>query len=169
MLALKDAQGRALRWVANSVIGLEYKLRDKTEVFGTISQRWADLGATTSAQTLAHRWEIWQSGVLIRPKILLDPQRNADTAIVFRPRFFGRSGGRLEADEQLSFEATSLLRSRWDWRDEQQEPIVRLEGRTFWSGGCDVRIRADAFARPDLDLLVVLGFYYKHRMESTSS
>jgi hypothetical protein len=168
VLALKVSDGRALRWVAKSVIGVEYELRDKADVFGTISQRSTALAAAASAQTLAHRWEIWQSGFLIRPKILLDPRRNADTAIVFRPRFFGRPGGRLESGERLSFQATSLLRSRWDWRDEQKEPIVRLEGRVFWSGGCDVRIRADAFARPDLDLLVVLGFYYKHRLESAS-
>ncbi len=166
MLALKDAHGRTLRWVSKSLLGVEYELRDKTDVFGTISQRMTGLAAA-SAQTLAHSWEIWQVGFLFRPKILLDPQRNADTAIVFKPRFFGRPGGRLESGEPLSLDATSLLRSRWAWRDEQQEPLVELEGRSFL-GGCDLRIRADAFARPDLDLLVVLGFYYKNRMESTS-
>jgi hypothetical protein len=165
---MKDAQGRALRWVVRSALSNEAELRDKIDVFGTLRRQPYSFTASANAETLGRRWEIWQAGLLWGARILIDSQRNNGAATVFRPRWLSRRrGGTLEPSE-LSFDEMSALRSRWEWRDEQNDPVVQFEGTLFWSGGCDVRIRQDAFGRSDLDLLVVLGFYYKCRMDAAS-
>jgi hypothetical protein len=159
VLALSEAAGRQLRWVVlwSNLLPLGAELRDGDDVFVSLRHR---LNGTTEAATARHRWQLWKVGFL-RPKVLIDPERNKESAVVFPLRSW-TSGGSFEPRPGVVFDLrqTNLLGSTWEWRDGTETPIVTYS----WSQLLPIKevgtvtIRAGAFSHPDLDLLVVLGY-----------
>jgi hypothetical protein len=159
LLALSEAEGRELQWVSwlPSLLEIRSELRGGDDVFVTIR---AILNKTYEATTARHHWWLWQVGVIHR-RVLIDPERNKETAIVFPWRRRWTSGGLFEPRPGVAFELrrTSFSGSAWEWRDGRATPLVTFR----WSQlrptrvGGEVTIRRDAFSLRDLDLLVVLG------------
>jgi hypothetical protein len=169
VLALSEAADRQLRWVLvwSNLLPLGAELRDGDDVF--VSMR-AHLNDTTEARTARHSWWLWKVGFL-RPKILIDPERNKESAVVFPIRPW-TSGGSFEPRPGAVFDLrrTNLFGSTWEWRDGTETPIVKYS----WSQLLlskemgSVTIRRDAFSHPDLDLLVVLGYVVRSLAASSS-
>jgi len=150
VLALSDAAGRQLRWVVvwSMMLPLGAELRDGDDVFVSIRSH---LNQRMDATTARHHWKLWKVGFL-RPKILIDPEGNRDSALVFAIRAW-KGGGLFEPRPGvvLDLRRTNVLGSAWEWRDGMETPIVKF--------GAGVTIRPDAFSYPDLDLLVVVGYF----------
>ena len=91
------------------------------------------------------------------------------------PAVFGRTGflgaGELALPDGRSYrwKMASFWGSRWAFLDDSDRPLVSFTSRNrFLRAGCDVEIGPGALARPELPVLVLLGWYLLLRMRENS-
>jgi hypothetical protein len=64
----------------------------------------------------------------------------------------------------------SFWGGRWAFADGSDRPLVSFTSRNrLFRAGCDVEIAPGAFARPELPVLILLGWYLLLRKREDSS
>jgi hypothetical protein len=153
---IKEAALGELLWVQPARLTQEFELRDGDEVVGTL--RWARPSLATG-ETANQSWTLKREGFW-HPRITVRVPPSEDNIATFAPGWAG--GGMLDLGSgvQLRFGAASFWHSQWDWIDAQNQPLVHFkshQGLLKVEG--QINIEAGAIERPDLPVLVVLGWY----------
>jgi hypothetical protein len=115
-------------------------------------------GSLADAEAEGHHWTFKRQGFW-HPRVTVRvPGSDADVAI-FRPHWAG--GGVLElADGRaIRLRSANFWQSEWVWEDKDQ-PLIRFKGRHgIVKAKGAVEILPGAAGRPDVSLLVLLGWY----------
>jgi len=152
---LADAAGEELIWGQPKALKRTHELRAGDEVIATLTfQR----GSLAEAEAADGHWTFkrqgfWQPRVSVRLA-----GSDADIAI-FSPRWTG--GGTLEplGGKPIRFSSGNFWQTQWVWQ-ETEEPLIRFKGRQgIMRASGQVEVNPDATGRPDLSLLVLLGWY----------
>jgi hypothetical protein len=151
--SIRDVAGTELVWVQQR--GLNFELRSGDEVVATL--KWQPTSRAVG-ETAEHQWSFDRSGFLRLRVTVRVPGSDANVELF---RYSWKGGGTLDlgTGRQLSLGQTSFWRGRWDWTDELKRPLVHFKKRGLLAMGCQVEIEKEATTSPDLDLLVVLGWY----------
>jgi hypothetical protein len=70
-------------------------------------------------------------------------------------------GGTLElsAGNRIDLSPANLWHTQWAWKEGQSTPVVFKSHRGLIKSGAEVDIAEDEMKRPDLALLILLGYY----------
>lgn len=156
MRTIAEVADQGLIWKQPTRTKQAFELHAGDEVVGTLIFQRSSLvtGLTADRQWTFKREGFWHPQVTVRA-----PGSDLNVAL-FKPSWGG--GGTLELGPggQLSFGAANFWHSQWDWQSSDGKPLVHFkshQGVLKIDG--DVDVEADAVGRPDLPLLVVLGWY----------
>ena len=152
---MADVAGEQLTWVQPARLHQAFELHASDDVVATLR---FDKRSLATGETSNKRWTFNRQGFW-RPSVTISVP-DSDVTALFKPAWKG--GGSLELPQggALRFGAANFWRSQWEWSDGDANPLVhfksnsrlmRTEGR--------VDIEAGARAVPELQLLVVLGWY----------
>jgi hypothetical protein len=153
---IKEVALGELLWVQPARLKQEFELRAGDEVVGSL--RW-ERASLASGETANQSWTFKREGFW-HPRITVRVPGSDDNIASFAPGWAG--GGTLDQGSggQLRLGAANFWHSQWDWIDGQNQPLVHFkshQGLLKVEG--EVKIEAAAIERPDLPLLVVLGWY----------
>jgi hypothetical protein len=155
MRQIREVSNTELAWVQPSRTKQVFELRSGDDVLGGLS--WMRSTLATGA-TADHEWTFKREGFW-HPQVTVRVDGSDANVALFRPHWAG--GGILETDgKQFRLGAANFWHSQWDWLDASDKPVVHFKSRQGllkMEGG--VEIERDATKSPDLDLLVVLGWY----------
>lgn len=156
MKPLTEVAGQELLWVQPSARKREHELRAGDEVVATLRFQRGSLAnaAAEGAEWTFKREGFWHPRVTARI-----PGSDADVA-VFRPHWSG--GGQLDFanGQTLRFASANFWQSEWVWLQDRDQPVIRFKGRhgLIKANGA-VAISPEAERRPEIALLVLLGWY----------
>ncbi len=169
MRAIQEAAPSNLSWQQPQAMKAEYELRAGDELLATL-RKTAMFGTAMDAEIGASRFTLKTEG-FVRSRIKI---READAA--GEPAVFGRAGflgaGQLALPDGRSYrwKMTSFWGGRWAFLDDSDRPLVSFASRNrFLRAGCDVEIAPGALARPELPVLVLLGWYLLLRIREDSA
>jgi hypothetical protein len=169
MIALREAASSNLSWQQPRAMKAEYELRAGDELLATLWKSGA-FGMAMEAEIGTARFTLKAEGFL-RSRITVQGAGVAGGPVVFfRTGFLG--GGQLALPDGWShrWKMTSFWGSRWAFVDDSDRPLVSFASRHgFLRAGCDVEIAPGALARPELPVLVVMGWYLLLRMREDSA
>ena len=156
MQPMSEAIDRELTWKESGCAWREYELQADGEVAARLRR---PAGSLVVAETAYGLWSFERPG-LRRSRVEV---REAETSLCVAAFGSGwTGGGTLETarGRRFRWSPVNFWRSRWEWRDEGDTPLLRFESRQGPTKiGGRVKIERAATALPELDLLVVLGWY----------
>jgi hypothetical protein len=155
MRPISGAAGEELLWVQPAAGRREHELRAGDDVVATLRfQR----GSLADAEAEGHHWTFKRQGFW-QPRVTVRVAGSEADLAVFRPHWAG--GGTLElADGRtVNLHAANFWQSEWVWQEKDQ-PLILFKGRhgLIKAKGA-VEIQPGAAGRPDVALLVLLGWY----------
>jgi hypothetical protein len=152
---ISETGAEELLWIQPAARKREHELRAGEDVVATLRfQR----GSLADAEAEGHHWTFKRQGFW-QPRVTVRVLGSDADVAVFRPHWAG--GGTLE----LADGRTTLLRSanfwqsEWVWQEKDQ-PLILFKGRHgLVKARGAVEILPGAAGRPDVPLLVLLGWY----------
>ena len=155
MRAIAEVAGQELLWTQPAARRREHQLRAGDEVVATLAfQR----GSLADAEAAGGHWTFKRQGFW-QPRVTVRTAGSEADLAVFHPRWIG--GGTLEFPNRTAVRLSSanFWQSEWMWQDSEK-PLLRIKGRhgLIKANGA-VEIQPDAVTRPDLAMLVLLGWY----------
>ena len=157
MYALTEPKTGTWTWVQPEALSGRWELHDGDEIVGSLELRhpsgtfaWADIGDETWT---FKRVGFWRSHASIR--------RHGDDedVAIFRNKTWS-AGGTLEFADGAHFRATTNhWGSRYEFRDDEDETLVRFVYRGAFHLGAEVQIAPRGYELPQLPLLVLFGWW----------
>lgn len=163
MRTIRDAAPSTLSWQQPQAFKCEYELRAGDELLAAL-RKTRKFGAAMDAEIGATRFKFEPAG-FFRSRVAVREAGAAGEPAVFQAGFC--SGGQLLLPDGRSYrwKMTSFWGSRWAFLDDSDRPVVGFTTRNrFLRAGCDVEIVPGALARPELPVLILLGWYLLLRM-----
>jgi hypothetical protein len=151
--SIKALGGRQLLWVPVRNTVDHHELRDGDEVIGHLD--WEGSGRA-AGEMAGQRWTFKREG-LLGSRVTIRVPGTEGVLGEFRSTWKGGGTLNLGPGLQLGLKPGNFWRTRYEWVDIPDIPLVRLKNRGGWK--CQVEIEADATASPQLRLLVVLGWF----------
>ncbi len=155
MRPLSEVAGEELLWVQPAARKRVHELRASDEVVATLSfQR----GSLADAIAADGHWTFKRQGFW-HPRVTARVAGSETDLAQFRPHWMG--GGTLESPDGRTTRLTSanLWQTEWVWQ-ESDLALIRFKGRHgMLKANGSVAIVPEALSRPDLALLVLLGWY----------
>jgi hypothetical protein len=152
---ISETAGEELVWVQPAAGRREHELRSGDDVIATLRfQR----GSLADAEAEGHHWTFKRQGFW-QPRVTVRVAGSDADLAVFRPHWAG--GGTLEfADGRpINFRSANFWHSEWVWQEKDQ-PLILFKGRHgLVKAKGAVEIQPAAAGRPDVALLVLLGWY----------
>ena len=153
--SISDVAGQELVWNQPAARRRDHELRAGDQVVGTLHfQR----GTLADAEADGHHWTFKRQGFW-HPRVTVRLHGSDADIGVFHPHWTG--GGTLESADgtRLTLRSSNLWQSEWVWLDKDQ-PVLRFKGRHgIVKANGSVEVQAGAGGRPDLALLILLGWY----------
>jgi hypothetical protein len=168
MRTIHDAAPSNLSWQQPQALRCEYELRAGDELLATL-RKTSTFGSAMDAEIGASRFTLKPEG-FFRSRITVQEAGAAGEPAVFQSGFCG--GGRLALPDGRGYrwKMTSFWGSRWAFVDDSDRPLVSFKTRNrLFRAGSDVEIGPGALARPELPVLVLLGWYLLLRMRQDSA
>ena len=156
MSRISELSGRELAWKGSGCRNPAHELWADGEVVAAL--RWQG-DSLAVAETAEGRWSFERPGFR-RSRVSVREVGSGTEIATFGSGWTG--GGTLETarGRRFRWSPVNFWRSRWEWRDEGDTPLLRFESRQGPTKiGGRVKIERAATALPELDLLVVLGWY----------
>jgi len=157
MRPIVDAAGQELVWHRDGLLKREFTLHAGDEPVATLQWQKAFgslvLYATADGSRTFKRGGFWHPHVTVRTE-----GSDADIA-TFEAHMGG--GGTLvtQNSTRLDWKPANFWHSQWTWQDPAGTPLIHYRGREGLKLEGHVTIEPAAAARPDLSLLVGLGWY----------
>ena len=155
MASLADVAGQELLWVQPAARRREHELRAGDDVIATLRfQR----GTLADAQADGQHWTFKRQGFW-HPRVSVRVAGSETDIAMFHPQWTGGGTVELAGGNPVKLASANFWQSEWVWLDKDQ-PVVRFKGRhglVKAKGAVD--IPPEAARRPDLPLLVLLGWY----------
>jgi len=156
MRPLAEVAGEELLWTQPSARKREHELHAGDDVVATLAfQR----GSLANAAAAKGEWTFKRHGFW-HPRVTARIAGSETDLVVFRPHWSG--GGQLDfADGQtLRFASANFWQSQWVWLEDRDKPLIRFKGRHgLVKANGAVEISPEAVHRPDIALLVLVGWY----------
>ena len=156
MRKLSEVVTEELLWLQPSRMKQVFELKAGDEAVGGLTWKRSTLA---DGETADHRWTFKREGFW-HPQVTVRVPGSDTNVAVFRPHWTG--GGTLEIAPGSEFRlgAANFWHSQWDWVDAGDKPLVHFKSRQgLLKMEGQVEIESDAAKSPDLELLVVLGWY----------
>jgi hypothetical protein len=158
MKTLREVAAQHLRWTDASHAPREYQLRGGEALLATL--RWMKLeGSLATAEAGPRRWTFKRSGFL-NPKVRIRAEGSATDVAVLSVTSVGE--GVLQGPEGRTYlwSTTNFWRSEWGFSGQGGGIVYRLKP-SFASRrlAAEVEIEPAAVSLPDLELVVLLGWY----------
>ena len=84
----------------------------------------------------------------------------ADTDVAtFRPRWMGGGTLELPGGKTIDLSPANLWQTQWAWKEGDSTPVIFKSRHGLMKSGAEVDVAKDGMNRPDLPLLVLLGYY----------
>jgi hypothetical protein len=169
MRAIREAAPSNLSWQQPRAMKAEYELRAGDELLATLSKSGA-FGTPMDAEIGASRFTLKTEGFLRSRITVREAGATGEPAAFGRNGFLG--GGQLVLPDGRSYrwKRTSFWGGRWAFLDDSDRSLVSFTSRNrFLRAGCDVEIAPGVLARPELPVLVVLGWYLLLRVQEDSA
>jgi hypothetical protein len=152
---ISETVGEELLWVQPAARKRDYELRASDDVVATLRfQR----GSLADAEAEGHHWTFKRQGFW-QPRVTVRVAGSDSDVAIFRPRWVG--GGTLDFTDGRSVDLRSanFWQSEWVWQEKDQ-PLILFKGRHgLVKAKGAVEIQPAAAGRPDVALLVLLGWY----------
>ena len=165
MLRLSDHLASELFWVQPKTMRRGYELRDGEELVGSLRFETA-FGSLATARANQKAWSLKRMG-FFRPHVTVRTAGGTSDIAVYRPRWTGTEGDISFSDGRVyHWNVANFWATHYQVTDRQGMTVV-----TYRSGGLDsglkgllktqARVQVPGTARtlPDIDLLVIVGWY----------
>lgn len=160
MRTIQEAAPSILSWQQPRVFRREYELRAGDELLATLRRSGA-FGMPMDAEIGTARFTLKAEGFFRSRITVREAGATGEPAVFSRVDFLGL-GQQLALPNGRSYrwKKMSFWGSRWVFVDDSDRPLVSFtwRNRFFWIG-CDVEIAPGVLARPELPILVLLGWY----------
>jgi hypothetical protein len=136
----------------------EFELRDGERTRARLLWTSA-LRSIAEAEAPTGSWTFKRSGFLAPRVTVRDSSSNSNVATLM---LTWRGGGVLHGPEDRSYRwaNSSFWRSEWSLMDSAGKPLIAMSPRAFRCNPAgEVNVQPSAIALPDLDLLLLLGWY----------
>jgi hypothetical protein len=157
MRKLAEVADQELVWLQPGRMKQAFELRASDDVVATLQFQRSSLA---TGETADQQWTFKREGFW-HPQVTVRLPDSDDNVAVFKPSWGG--GGTLELSEGrlLRFGAANFWHSQWDWSDtESQAALVHFKSRAgLMKTEGQVDIETAAITYPELQMLVVLGWY----------
>jgi hypothetical protein len=151
---IAETGGQELLWIQPAALKREHELRAGDDVVATLRfQR----GSLADAGAAGGHWTFKRQGFW-HPRVTVRTAESDDDLAVFHPRWVG--GGTLEfPGRALQLSSANFWQSEWVWQDGDKA-FIRFKGRHgLVKARGAVEIHPEDASRPDLAMLVLLGWY----------
>jgi hypothetical protein len=147
----------------------EYELRAGDELLATLRKSGA-FGTKMDAEIGTARFTLKMEGFLRSRITVREAGATGEPAVFLRNGLFGRGELALSDGRSYRWKTTSFWGGHWAFVDDSDRSLVSFTSRNrFLRAGCEVEIAPGAFARPELPVLILLGWYLLLRRREDSS
>jgi hypothetical protein len=158
MKPFAEALEREWAWKRPGMWRRRFELRAGGELLAVLESR-APLGATLWGQTAGGEWQVRHMG-LLRGWVRVTPAGGGDAVAEFHPRWFGAGDVTTRGGQALRWHRADFWGRRWEMVDSGGLMRLAFErGPGFLNPDTFVRLSPAARADPELEPLVLLGFY----------
>jgi hypothetical protein len=169
MRTIRAAAPSTLSWQQPQAFKCEYELRAGDELLGTL-RRTGAFGMPMEAEIGASRFTLKPGGFFRSRITVREAGATGEPAVFGRNGFLERGELALPDGRGYRWKMMSFWSSRWAFLDDSDRPLVSFTSRNrFLRTGCEVEIGPGALARPELPVLVLLGWYLLLRMRANSA
>jgi len=169
MRAIREAAPSNLFWQQPRAFKAEYELRAGDELLATLRKSSA-FGTPMDAEIGASRFTLKTEGFLRSRITIREAGATGEPAVFGRTGFLGAGELALPDGRSYRWKMASFWGGRWAFLDDSDRPLVSFTSRNrFLRAGCEVEIGPGALARPELPVLVLLGWYLLLRMREDSA
>lgn len=166
--ALQPHNLSALRWSQPSGWSRKFELRSGETLVGTLEFQSA-FGSLALAEISGERWTMKRQG-FFSPQATIRPAGSGQDLAVYVPKWTGTKGVLTFQDGSvLHLNSTSFWGGEWAWIDAGGEALVRFHNRGFLRHGTDIDVEPSARRRPDLAILLALGWYLLYLYQQDSA
>jgi hypothetical protein len=152
---IAETGGQELLWIQPAARKREHELRAGDDVIATLD---FNRGSLADAEAAGGHWTFKRQGFW-HPRVTVRTAGSDDDLAVFHPRWVG--GGTLEFPDgrALRLSSANFWQSEWVWQ-HSDKPFIRFKGRHgLVKARGAVEIQPEDASRPDLAMLVLLGWY----------
>ena len=158
MAALQPHNLSMLAWRQPSGWSRKFELRSGETLVATLEFQSA-FGSLAVGTVSDAQWTLKRQG-FFNPQATIRKAGSDENLGVYTPNWTGHKGVlTLNDGSSLRLKSTNFWGWEWAWHDEADKPLVRFHNRGLLRHGADVEVEPEARRRPDLSLLVTLGWY----------
>jgi hypothetical protein len=166
---IQEAAPSNLSWQQPRALRAEYELRAGDELLGALRKS-GTFSAAMEAEIGTARFTLKAEGFFRSRIAVREAGATGEPAVFGRNGFLGAGELALPDGRSYRWKMTSFWGSRWAFLDDSDRPLVSFRSRNrFLRAGCDVEIAPGTLARPELPILVLLGWYLLLRMRKDSA
>ncbi len=155
MRPINEVADQELLWVQPAALKRGHELRAGDEVVATlVFQR----GSLADAVAADGHWTFKRAGFW-HPRVTVRVAGTDTDLAVFRPRWMGGGTLDLPGGKAIDLSPANLWQTQWAWKEGESTPVVFKSRHGLIKSGAEVAIAEDGIKRPDLPLLVLLGYY----------
>lgn len=156
--ALSNAFGEAWMWTRPKLWRRRYELRAGADVLAVLESR-ASLRSDVSVESATGRWRLRHEG-LLRGRVRVIHEGHSGDAALFRPRWFGAGDVTTQRGDVLRWHRGDFWGRRWEMVDTGGlSRLTFARAPAFFSLDIQVQVAEHARRDPELEPLVMLGFY----------
>jgi len=155
MRPISEVADQELLWVQPAALKRAHELRAGDQVVATLAfQR----GSLADAVAADNHWTFKREGFW-HPRVTVRIA-GADTDVAtFRPRWMGGGTLELPGGKTIDLSPANLWQTQWAWKEGDSTPVIFKSRHGLMKSGAEVDVAKDGMNRPDLPLLVLLGYY----------
>jgi hypothetical protein len=169
MRALHDAAPSNLSWQQPRALKAEYELRAGDELLA-ILRKSGSFGKSMEAEIGTARFTLKTEGFFRGRITVREAGATGEPAVFSRAGFLGLGQIALPDGRSYGWKMRSFWGGRWAFADDSDRSLVSFTSRNrFFRAGCEVEIAPGALARPELPVLILLGWYLLLRRREDSS
>lgn len=168
--ALQPHRVNALQWVQPSACARKFELRSADTLVGRLEFRSA-LGSLAEATVAGKTWTLKRQG-FFSPRATIRQAGSQDNLAVYTPHWTGSKGLLTFQDGNgVRLACTGFWGGEWAWLDAGGAVLVRFHNRGILHHGAGMDVEPGARSRPDLDILLIAGWYvlYLHQQDSAAA
>ena len=158
MKPFSEAIGRDWAWKRPRMWRRRYELLSDGEPLAVLEAR-SLLGASMWGETAGGEWQVRHQG-LLRGRVRIEPAGGGDALAEFHPRWFGAGDVTTRSGQSLRWHRADFWGRRWELVDTGGlARLVFERAPGFLSPETSVRVSESAARDPELEPLVLLGYY----------
>ena len=155
MRPLSEVASQELVWVQPAALKRGHELRAGDEVVATlVFQR----GSLADAVAADGHWTFKRQGFW-HPRVTVRVVGTDTDLAVFRPRWMGGGTLDLPSGKGIDLSPANLWQTQWAWKEGESTSVVFKSRHGLIKSGAEVDVAEEGLNRPDLSLLILLGYY----------